>query len=206
MNEVWSLREKQPPSPTPPSPETSAASTFPFKLPERRSTLRALIEEFRRGEHEYQSGQWSSSSFTCLPAAVGGPTSWTGADALARGQLLKGSQQQQQWQNSASRDGEIKKSTSVWYAAPPAPNRSLVTQLSMPNMRMSRTQERQPQTKNPNVEQIPEEQHWSKIMHCSVWELLLSNFYSVITNIENKKYIWVHSDGLLGEKTDNLKF
>lgn len=146
MNEVWSLREKQPPSPTTPSPEASAASTFPFKLPERRSTLRALIEEFRRGEHQYQSGQWSSSSSSVsMPAA--------------RGQLLKGSQQQQQqqWQNNTSRDGEMKKSASVWYAAPPAPNRPLVTQLSMPNMRMSRTQERQQQAKN-TTEKIPEEQ------------------------------------------------
>uniref|UniRef100_A0A2S2PPL4 Transient-receptor-potential-like protein n=1 Tax=Schizaphis graminum TaxID=13262 RepID=A0A2S2PPL4_SCHGA len=123
MNEVWALREKRPSTISTPTTKTqtvitSASSTsYPFELPERRSTLRTLIDEFRRGEHRFHGGPG------------GNATSWA-ASAPVRGQLLKAPPPSYQQPQQSS----MKKSASVWYAAPPAPDRPLVTRMSMPNL------------------------------------------------------------------------
>jgi len=136
MNEVWALREKRS------SPSLAVAATanvqqtaiatsplsasYPFELPERRSTLRALIDEFRRGEHQLHRGPGEDVS------------SWA-APAPARGQLLKAPQPTHY---RPSEQPAMKKSASVWYAAPPAPDRPLVTRMSMPNLRSGSTSDR----------------------------------------------------------------
>lgn len=171
MNEVWTLRVKGSPSPTstllpavssvspmPVSPTTS----YPFELPERRSTLRALIDEFRRGENQHDSvnndnetsGKWSSSAMS-LPATVqNSTTSWSGA-AMARRQLLKAPPQRRRDAPSVD-GGTMKKSASVWYAAPPSPDRPLVSRMSMPNLIPVLQQERTFQLNN-IADRIPEE-------------------------------------------------
>lgn len=155
MNEVWTLRVKVSPASTPNTtlpPAVSSVSplpsspitSYPFELPERRSTLRTLIDEFRRGENQYDSvnnggnpsgdpsGKWSSSAMS-LPATVRNcATSWSEA-AMARRQLLKAPPQRRRDIPSTS-GGTMKKSASVWYATPPSPDRQLVSRMSMPNL------------------------------------------------------------------------
>ncbi|XP_050434366.1 transient-receptor-potential-like protein [Adelges cooleyi] len=117
MNEVWNMRVKQPVTPD--------SDTYPFKLPERRSTLRALIEEFRRENEAMGTNNgnnamnaWSDSSATLV------------ADSRARRQLLKTPHPPR----PVVTVGNLKKSASVWYADPPAPDRPLVSRQSMPNL------------------------------------------------------------------------
>lgn len=172
MNEVWTLRVKGSPSSTPNSTlprnvaptspiPLSPTSSYPFELPERRSTLRSLIDEFRRGENQHDSagnddppGQWSSSAMS-LPATVRNcATSWSGA-AMARRQLLKAPPQRRR-DVPAANGGTMKKSASVWYATPPAPDRPLVSRMSMPNLMADPPQERPPKQLRNVVEQIPE--------------------------------------------------
>lgn len=136
MNEVWALREKRSSTSLVASMASNVqqtaiatsplSSSYPFELPERRSTLRALIDEFRRGEHQLHRGPGEDVS------------SWA-APVPARGQLLKAPQ------STHCRTPEqpaMKKSASVWYAAPPAPDRPLVTRMSMPNLRSGSTSDR----------------------------------------------------------------
>lgn len=163
MNEVWTLREQRSPPSTPAAAAAAAAgmqdptaaaaaaagttdaapaaaaapcspTSYPFELPERRSTLRALIDEFRRAEHAdnpLDGGQWPGSSGP-LPAA-----SWTSA----RRQLLKAPPQKARDQAAAT----MKKSASVWYDVPPAPDRPpppLVSRMSMPDLNAERYRHR----------------------------------------------------------------
>lgn len=155
MNEVWTLREQRSPPSTPaaagvqdpafaaapaPTVTTTAAApacsptSYPFELPERRSTLRALINEFRRAEHaQLDGGQWSSCSSAPLPTA-----SWTSA----RRQLLKAPPERPR--NGPHPAGAtMKKSASVWYDVPPAPDRpALVSRMSMPDLNAERNRRR----------------------------------------------------------------
>ncbi|VVC45285.1 Transient receptor potential channel,Transient receptor ion channel domain,Ion transport domain,Transient [Cinara cedri] len=150
MNEVCTMREKQSDTPTPPTtPVDCARPSYPFQLPGRRSTLRALIDEFRRSEQEHRSDSGGG----------GGAPSWmAGSAAMAPGQLLKAprSSQRNLWRDTA--ESVMKKSASVWYATPPAPDRPLVSRMSMPNMGF-RFPERQQHICSPSVvvERIPEE-------------------------------------------------
>lgn len=155
MNEVCTLREKQPASlAASPGPQPVAMverrsqpqpASYPFELPERRSTLRALIDEFRRGEYQHRDVTGS------------GATSWAG-EATVRGQLLKGpSPQQQQQQHRRRGDGGMRKSASVWYAVPPAPDRPLlVSRMSMPNLKPPDPRARD-HHRDDATERIPEE-------------------------------------------------
>jgi len=133
MNEVWALRKKQPSTISTSTPKaqttiTSTSSTsYPFELPERQSTLRMLIDEFRRGEHQLYRGPG------------GDVTSWAAPAPVRTRQLLKASPaSHQQPQHSA-----MKKSASVWYAAPPAPDKPLITRMSLPNLQSGTTFDRQ---------------------------------------------------------------
>lgn len=161
MNEVWTLREQRSPPSTPAAAAAAAAAgmqdpiaaaaaagttdaaptaaaapcsptSYPFELPERRSTLRALIDEFRRAENAdnpLDGGQWPGSSGP-LPAA-----SWTSA----RRQLLKAPPQKPRDRAAAT----MKKSASVWYDVPPAPDRPpLVSRMSMPDLNAERYRHR----------------------------------------------------------------
>ncbi|XP_025195999.1 transient-receptor-potential-like protein isoform X2 [Melanaphis sacchari] len=131
MNEVWALREKEPstsytPTTTNQTATTSQSSTScPFELPKRRNTLRALIDEHRRSENQFHHG------------SGGDATLWT-APVPVRGQLLKAPSMLHQQQQQPA----LKKSASVWYAAPPAPDRPLVTRRSMPNLQSGITFDR----------------------------------------------------------------
>jgi len=159
MNEVWTLRLKRTPPcappPAPPSAPPSPTASFPFQLPERPSTLRALIDEFRRGERQHDdAGVWSASSAP-LPAAVRDcATSWAGA-AMARRQLLLKAPPQRP-RDAAAGPGAMKKSASVWYAAPPAPDRPLVSRMSMPDL-MSRERRHHRPSRPDDAGRIPEE-------------------------------------------------
>lgn len=166
MNEVWSLREKASPPTTPsttqmpPPPPSPTTTSYPFELPERRNTLRSLIEEFRRSEHQLGDGDrtWSASSLPAGAVVGGIATTWKNA-TQARRQLLKAPPPPRQTTNDAS---AMKKSASVWYATPPAPDRpGLVSRMSMPNLMTSQqrsVRERQHQS-NTVTDRIPEE-HW----------------------------------------------
>lgn len=145
MNEVWALREKRPSTNSTPTTKVQtvftsspSSNSYPFELPERRSTLRALIDEFRRGEHQLHRGPG------------GDATSWA-ASAPVRGQLLKAPPPLHQPQQHT-----MKKSASVWYATPPAPDRPLVTRMSMPNLQSETTFDRRQQPQQSSGP-IPEE-------------------------------------------------
>lgn len=128
MNEVWALRENRSSTSLVPAAtkyvqlaattKSPSSASYPFELPERRSTLRTLIDEFRRGEHQIHRGLGADAS------------SWADT-APARGQLLKAPEPP----HYRSQQSAMKKSASVWYAAPPAPDRPLVTRMSMPDLR-----------------------------------------------------------------------
>lgn len=134
MNEVWALREKRSSKSLVPAAtnvqlaattKTPSSASYPFELPERRSTLRALIDEFRRGEHQLHRGLGADAS------------SWADT-APARGQLLKAPEPP----HYQPQQSTMKKSASVWYAAPPAPDRPLVSRMSMPNLRSGSNSDR----------------------------------------------------------------
>lgn len=140
MYEVWTMRGKGPTPPT--TPVDRANPSYPFQLPGRRSTLRALIDDFRRSERQHQSGAGAAPSWAASSAAV------------PPGQLLKAPRSSQRLSNA------MKKSASVWYANPPAPDRPLVTRMSMPDLQDFRFPERQPpdiKKTAPAADRIPEE-------------------------------------------------
>lgn len=155
MHEVWTMRGKRPTTPTPPTtPVDHANPSYPFQLPGRRSTLRALIDEFRRSEQQHRSDG----------GCGGGASSWVASSAAAMppGQLLKAPRSSQRlWRETTA--NVMKKSASVWYATPPAPDRPLVTRMSMPDLQGFRFPERQPLVINKiaaAVDRIPEEHNW----------------------------------------------
>lgn len=148
MNEVWTMREKHPSTSTPPTtPVDHAKPSYPFQLPGRRSTLRTLIDEFRRSEQEHRPDGASIAS------------SWVASSAaMAPGQLLKAPRSSQRlWRETTK--GAMRKNASVWYATPPSPDKPLTTRMSMPNLDF-RLPERQQLDFNQiavAVDQIPED-------------------------------------------------
>lgn len=142
MNEVCTLRENR--ELTPPSVALDSTQllhdSYPFELPVRRSTLRALIDEFRRVEHQHRSdgdtvGGDEVAGKIWSPATIVG-----GGGHSVHGQLFF-KKTQQPSQSSASSTTPMRKSSSVWYATPPVMNAKphLVTRMSMPNLVKSHT-------------------------------------------------------------------
>lgn len=158
MNEVWTLRVKRTPSSSSvPAAPASPTTSFPFQLPERPSTLRALIDEFRRGERQHDGRATDANVWSTSSAVRNCATSWAGA-AMARRQLLKAPPQRRRDAATARDGAAMKKSASVWYAAPPAPDRPLVSRMSMPDL-MSRERHHHRHPSQPDVaDRIPEEQ------------------------------------------------
>ncbi|XP_025422730.1 transient-receptor-potential-like protein isoform X2 [Sipha flava] len=155
MNEVWcTLREKKslavPPARSQPVAVVERWSqpqpaSYPFELPERRSTLRALINEFRRDEHQHRD----------VTGGGCGATLWAG-EATVRGQLLKGPLPQQEQEHRRCKDRGMRKSASVWYATPPALDRPLVSRTSMPDLRPPDSRRRD-HRRDDGTDRIPEE-------------------------------------------------
>ncbi|XP_050543532.1 transient-receptor-potential-like protein isoform X2 [Daktulosphaira vitifoliae] len=116
MNEVWNMRIKQ--------PTTSDTGTYPFKLPERPSTLRVLIDEFRRAKEE--TGNCTGNELITWPHSKNSFET----DRGIRKKLLKNLHSQEL--NCTVKN--IKKSASIWYANPPVSIKPLLTRQSMPNL------------------------------------------------------------------------